>query len=136
MNFLHKIEIKVRVRYAETDQMGFCYYGNYAQFCEIGRVEALRDLGMSYKNMEQEGVMLPVSEYTIQYKIPAKYDDLLTVVTSVVKLEGTRIYFEYQILNEENKTVAEATTTLVFVSKKTKRPMAPPKEFIKLLKHD
>lgn len=136
MNFLHKNETKVRVRYAETDQMGYCYYGNYAQFCEIGRVEALRDLGMSYKNMEKEGVMLPVSEFAIMYKIPAKYDDLLTVVTSVVKLEGTRIYFKYQILNEENKTVAEATTTLVFVSKKNKRPMAPPKEFIKLLKHD
>ena len=135
MNFLHKNETNVRVRYAETDQMGYCYYGNYAQFCEIGRVEALRALGMSYKNMEEKGVMLPVSEYNIKYKSPAKYDDLLTVITYVLKLEGTRIYFKYDIVNENKNIVAQASTTLVFVSKENMRPTAPPKDFIKILNH-
>lgn len=133
MNFFHKNETKVRVRYAETDQMGYCYYGNYAQFCEIGRVEALRELGMSYKSMEEEGVMMPVSKYSISYKIPAKYDDLLTVITHITELKGTRLYFDYQIVNESNQVVAEASTTLVFVSKTTKRPIAPPAAFVKLL---
>lgn len=133
MNFFHKNETKVRVRYAETDQMGYCYYGNYAQFCEIGRVEALRELGMSYKSMEEEGVMMPVSEYNISYKIPAKYDDLLIVITHITELKGTRLYFKYQIVNESKQVVAEASTTLVFVSKTTKRPIAPPTAFVKLL---
>lgn len=134
MKFFHKNETSVRVRYAETDQMGYCYYGNYAQFCEIGRVEALRDLGMSYKSMEEEGVMLPVSDFAIKYKAPAKYDDLLTIMTIVKELKGPRLYFEYQIINEKEVLVAEATTTLVFVSKTNMRPMAPPSNFVKLLK--
>lgn len=136
MKFLHKNVTKVRVRYAETDQMGYCYYGNYAQFCEIGRVEALRDLGMSYRSIEEGGVMLPVSEYEIKYKKPARYDDLLTVVTYVMDLKGVRLYFKYQIVNEEDKIVAEASTTLVFVSKDSMRPVVPPSTFIKLLRHE
>lgn len=123
----------VRVRYGETDQMGYCYYGNYAQYFEIGRVEALRDLGMAYKNMEEKGVMLPVSEYAVKFIRPAKYDDLLTISTEIVKLEGVRLYFNYEIHNEENKCVAKAQTTLVFVSKDTMRPSNPPADFVALL---
>ena len=89
---MKKHELKVRVRYAETDQMGVVYHGNYAQYFEMGRVEWLRNLGISYKWMEDNGVMLPVVSLNINYKKPARYDDLLTIKTilksqSTVKIE-------------------------------------------------
>ncbi len=133
MKYLFKNTTSVRVRYGETDQMGYCYYGNYAQFFEVGRVEALRDLGMSYKQMEEEGILLPVRNYSVEYLKPAKYDDLLTIVTYVVKVEGTRITFDYEIFNEENKQLAKATTTLVFVNKSSMRPCSPPENFMQIL---
>ena len=86
---------EIRVRYGETDQMGYCYYGNYAQYFEVGRVEALRSLGMSYKALEEQGVMLPVSEFSVKYLSPAFYDDLLTVKTEITAIKGARIYFTY-----------------------------------------
>ena len=96
----HKFITQTRVRYSETDQMGYCYYGNYAQFLEIGRVEALRHLGFRYKDMEEQGILLPVLDFQIKYISPAKYDDLLTIETTIVAVEGTRIIFDYQIKNE------------------------------------
>ena len=75
MEYLFTQETKLRVRYGETDQMGYCYYGNYAQYFEVGRVEALRAVGMSYRDMEKDGIMLPVSEFTVKYISPALYDD-------------------------------------------------------------
>jgi len=128
-------EIKLRVRYAETDQMGYCYYGNYAQYLELGRVEALRSLGFRYKDLEDKGIMLPVMEFQIKYLSPAKYDDLLTVKTVITEIAGTRIYFDYEILNEENKQIALATTTLVFVSKETMRPVKAPEEIVNSIQH-
>jgi acyl-CoA thioester hydrolase len=128
-------EIKLRVRYAETDQMGYCYYGNYAQYLELGRVEALRSLGFRYKDLEDKGIMLPVMEFHIKYLSPAKYDDLLTVKTVITEIAGTRIYFDYEILNEENKQIALATTTLVFVSKETMRPVKAPEEIVNSIQH-
>ena len=80
-----KNQTKIRVRYAETDQMGYVYYGNYAQFFEVGRVEWLRSLGVSYKSLEDSGVMLPVINLNVQYIKPAKYDDLLTITTILSK---------------------------------------------------
>ena len=124
----------IRVRYGETDQMGYCYYGNYAQYFEVGRVEALRDLGMSYRNMEESGIMLPVSEYQVKYKQPALYDDELTIITKINSIEGCRLHFNYEIKNEENKIISTASTTLVFVSKENMRPTSPPSNFIELLK--
>jgi acyl-CoA thioester hydrolase len=122
---------KIRVRYAETDQMGYVYYGNYAQYYEVGRVEGLRDMGMSYKIMEQEGIMLPVLEYQIKYFKPAFYDDLLTLKTSIVDVKGARIYFEYETLNEQNEILNKGATTLVFVKKETNKPCSPPDWFMK-----
>ena len=78
----------LRVRYSETDQMGYCYYGNYAQYFEVGRVEALRSIGMSYKSLEDRGIMLPVSDFQVTYKTPAKYDDQLTIQTKIIELKG------------------------------------------------
>lgn len=131
-NFSH--ETHVRVRYGETDQMGYCYYGNYAQYFEVGRVEAMREAGMSYKSLEEKGVMLPVAHFNVDYKFPAKYDDFLCIRTIISELRGPRLVFDYTIHNENGQLVSEATTTLVFVAKETMRPIAPPNEFIEILK--
>ena len=121
-----------RVRYGETDQMGYLYYGNYAQYFEVGRVEALRGLGMSYKSLEDRGIMLPVAHFEINYKAPALYDDALEITTNVSELKGPRLIFHYEIHVNE-KLISTGSTTLVFVAKETMRPIAPPDDFIKLL---
>lgn len=128
---------KIRVRYGETDQMGYCYYGNYAQYFEVGRVEALREVGMSYRDMEKKGIMLPVSEFNVNYFKPAFYDDELTIKTFITEIKGPRLVFHYEILNEKNELISKAKTTLVFVSKDNMKPIAPPSEFISIIeKHE
>ena len=124
--FEHKTT--VRVRYSETDKMGYCYYGNYAQFFEIGRVEALRSLGFPYKELEDSGIMLPVVDYSSKFLKPAVYDEKLTIITRISNLTSYKISFDYEILNEANEKTTEATTTLVFVDEKTMKPMHHPKE--------
>ena len=119
-------EFKVRVRYAETDQMGVVYHGNYAQYFEMGRVEWLRNLGLSYSVMEKQGVMLPVVSLTINYKKPARYDDLLTVRTIFKKQESVKIEFDYEIYNEAGQLLTIGNSVLVFVDMKTGRPVVPP----------
>jgi acyl-CoA thioester hydrolase len=131
VKFTH--EISLRVRYSETDQMGYCYYGNYAQYYEVGRVETLRKLGISYKELEADNVMLPVSEFNVRYKYPAKYDDLLRVRTTITEMKGARILFEYSVVNEEDKIISEGSTTLVFVSKDSMKPIQPPDHFMALV---
>ena len=132
-DYLFRGVAHVRVRYGETDQMGYCYYGNYAQYFEVGRVEALRVIGISYKTLEEQGIMLPVSEFNVKYFVPAYYDDNLKIITYVTKIEGARIYFEYEIFNESEKLLAKAQTTLVFVNKSNMRPTSPPKSFVDLI---
>lgn len=127
-------EFKVRVRYAETDQMGVVYHGNYAQYFEMGRVEWLRNLGVSYKTMEENGVMLPVVSLTMNYKKPARYDDLLTVRTIFKKQESVKIEFDYEILNEGGELLTTGNSILVFVNMKTSRPAAPPAYILEKLK--
>lgn len=124
---------KIRVRYGETDQMGYCYYGNYAQYFEVGRVEALRSIGMSYRSLEEQGIMLPVSEFSVKYIAPALYDDNLTILTTITEINGARIYFTYQIINEQNILISTAQTILVFVDKKTMRPIQAPTSFLQLI---
>ncbi|UQD57654.1 thioesterase family protein [Flavobacterium sp. K5-23] len=123
-------ELKVRVRYSETDQMGVVYHGNYAQFLEMGRVEWLRNLGISYKWMEGNGIMLPVVSLNINYKKPARYDDLLTVKTIFKSQTSVKIEFDYEIHNEQGELLTIASSTLVFVDMKTTRPTLPP-EYVK-----
>ncbi|MGC6433625.1 MAG: acyl-CoA thioesterase [Crocinitomicaceae bacterium] len=123
----------LRVRYSETDKMGYCYYGNYAQYFEVGRVEALRNLGLSYKSMEENGIMLPVSEFQVKYYAPAFYDDLLCIETKITELRGPRLFFEYEITNEKGVLIAKASTLLVFVSSENMKPITPPEYFIKLI---
>lgn len=127
-------EFKVRVRYAETDQMAVVYHGNYAQYFEMGRVEWLRNLGVSYKSMEEEGVMLPVVSLTMNYKKPARYDDLLTVRTILKKQESVKIEFDYEIKNEAGELLTTGNSILVFVNMKTGRPALPPEYILEKLK--
>jgi acyl-CoA thioester hydrolase len=119
-------EFNVRVRYSETDQMGVVYHGNYAQYLEIGRVEWLRNVGISYKWMEENGIMLPVVSLNINYKKPARYDDLLTVKTVFKSQTSVKIEFDYEIYNEKNELLTIASSILVFVDMKTTRPTLPP----------
>jgi acyl-CoA thioester hydrolase len=119
-------EIQVRVRYSETDRMGYVYYGNYAQYFEVARVEMLRSLGFSYKKLEDEGVMLPVLEFYIKYIRPAYYDDLLTIKTTIQEIPSARIHFNYETYNQQSVLLNTAKTTLVFVSVKNGRPTAVP----------
>ena len=115
-----------RVRYGETDQMGVVYHGNYAQYLELGRVEWLRALGVTYRSMEENGIMLPVISLHIDYKKPALYDDLITVETTISKPPLVKIEFDYKIYNESNEMLVTAHTVLAFMDKKTNRPTRCP----------
>jgi len=123
---MKEFEFKVRVRYAETDQMAVVYHGNYAQYFEMGRVEWLRNLGLSYKWMEENGIMLPVVSLTMNYKKPARYDDLIRVKTIFKSQTSVKIEFDYEIFNEKEELLTTGTSMLVFVDMKTGRPTLPP----------
>jgi len=127
---MFEFNVPIRVRYADTDQMGYVYYGNYARYFEIGRVEALRSLGISYKELEEEGIMMPVLENYSKYLKPAYYDNLLTIKVMVKEIPGTRIRFDYEILNEEGNLIHVGYTVLVFVSSDSKKVIAFP-EYIR-----
>ncbi len=120
-------EIEIRVRYGETDQMGFVYHGNYAQYMEMGRIEWLRKMGVSYKKMEEEGIMLPVLSLAINFKKSAYYDDVINVKTQLLKMPSARIEFGYELTNQKGEIITIATTVLAFVNKKTNRPVRCPK---------
>ncbi len=127
-------ETTVRVRYAETDRMGYVYYGNYTQYYEVGRVEALRSLGTSYKQMEDDGIMLPVYTCSLKYLKPAVYDDLLLIKTTIKELPNVRITFDYEIFNQNGELLNTGTTTLVFISTNNNKPCPAPDAFIEKIK--
>jgi len=124
---------KIRVRYSETDQMGYVYYGNYASYYEVARVEMLRSLGTSYKEMEESGIMMPVLELKCKYIKPAYYDEELTVSVKILEKPQTRIKFQYEIFNEKEELINIGETTLVFVDVKKNRPGLPSTAFEKLM---
>jgi acyl-CoA thioester hydrolase len=132
---MHSYKFDVRIRYGETDQMGVVYHGNYPQYIEIGRIEWLRSLGVSYKKMEEEGVMLPVISLQINYKKPVFYDEIISVKTFIKKMPTASIAFEYEITNSEGELVTTASTVLAFVDMKTKRPMRCPKYILDKLQN-
>ena len=117
---------KIRVRYSETDQMKYVYYGVYAQYFEVGRVELLRSLGITYKEIEEQGFALPVVNYNINYKKAAFYDDELTIETTLKKLLSTRIIFQYNTFNNKNDLLNTAEVTLVFININTGKPCSAP----------
>jgi acyl-CoA thioester hydrolase len=127
-------ETKVRVRYAETDRMGYCYYGNFAAYFEVARVEALRELGVTYKQLEDDGIILPVLDYQIRYFLPAYYDEVLRIETNIEEVKGARIFFSYKTFNEKNEQLNQSTSTLVFVDFNTKKPMNPPAYLVDIMR--
>ncbi len=116
----------IRVRYAETDQMRYVYYGNYPQYYEVGRAEAIRDLGFTYKQLEDLGVMMPVVEMNIRYFRPALYDDLLTIKTTLQELPKSKVQFHHEIFNEKNELLNQGIVTLVFVDSTTMKRVDMP----------
>ena len=120
-------DVQIRVRYAETDQMGYVYYGNYAAYFEVARTEAFRQLGILYKEMEAAGVGMPVGELRTRFRRPARYDDLLTVRLLLRKpARGASVLFEYEVYNEARELLAEGHTLMVFVRLATGRPVPVP----------
>tara|TARA_R110000772_G_scaffold74764_1_gene162764 strand:+ start:73 stop:552 length:480 start_codon:yes stop_codon:yes gene_type:complete len=128
---LKKTETILRVRYGETDQMGVVYYGNYAEYLEQGRTEWLRDMGFSYKWMEENGIHLPVVNLTIDYKHPAHYDDLITITTTLKKIPTYKIEFYYEIHNQEGQLLVIASTILVFKNSATNKLRKAPDYLLK-----
>lgn len=124
---------KIRVRYGETDQMGVVYHGNYAQYLEVARVEWLRSIDVSYKKMEEEGVMLPVVNLNINFKKPAVYDEVLSVKTKLREKPGLKITIDQEIFNDKGDLLTTSEITLVFVNMTTKRPMLCPDHLLKKL---
>jgi len=127
---MYTSETTVRVRYAETDKMGYVYYGNYALYYEVGRVEALRELGSSYKEMEDNGIMLPVYLFDIKYIKPAVYDDLLVIKTTIKEIPTAKITFDYEIYNQKNELINKGSTSLVFINMANNKPCAAPESFL------
>lgn len=130
---MYSHETSFRVRYGETDQMGFVYYGDYAEYFEVGRVEALRSLGFPYRRLEEEGVMLPVHDMHVNYHKPARYDDLITVLTIIDAMPNVRISFSYELRNEAGELLTKASTTLVFVDRTNMRPCRAPQHLLDAL---
>lgn len=130
---MYQSETSIRVRYGETDQMAYVYYGNYAMYYEVARVESLRKLGVTYKELEASGIMMPVLENHSKFLGPARYDELLRIVTTIREKPAVKIKFEYEIFNEQNKLINQGETLLVFVDSKTGRPVRTPEMMSKVL---
>ncbi|MBS1604605.1 MAG: acyl-CoA thioesterase [Bacteroidetes bacterium] len=128
-------ETKMRVRYAETDRMNVVYHGNYAQYFEVGRVEAIRQLGLSYKDLEDSGTILPVIEWNAKFLRPARYDDLLTVRTTLSEWPTDhRLRFRQEVFNEEGKLLTVGDVLLYFMRSATMERAGMPKEMAEKLK--
>lgn len=128
-----KNKILVRVRYYEVDSMGYLHHGNYPGLFELGRTELLRENGLSYREMEEKGFILPVRKINIEYFQPAHYDELISIETELLKFEGIRLEFKYTVRNENNNKLCEGYTTLVFADGKTGKPTRAPKFFLDVI---
>ena len=126
-------QIRVRVRYSETDQMSVVYHGNYVPYFEMGRVEWLRNKGISYKSLEESGIALPIVSMTINYKKPARYDDLLRVITKFKSQTSVKIEFDCEIRNEKNELLTTAYFLLVFMDINSGKLVTPPRYLLDIL---
>ncbi|MFT6997908.1 MAG: acyl-CoA thioester hydrolase [Cryomorphaceae bacterium] len=122
-----------RVRYSETDRMGYMYYGNYAAWFEVGRVELLRSLGLAYRKMEDEGVILPVRDFTVRYFKPVKYDDEVYLKTTLTDLSGAKITFDFVLEDADGDKLCTSTIVLVFCDKISGRPTRAPEKLVNAL---
>lgn len=125
--------INIRVRYAETDAMNFVYYGNYATYFEVARVELMRNIGLSYRSIEDMGIWMPVIDFHIQYFKPAQYDDEVVIKVNVDELPTTKMIFKYETYLD-NVFINRAETTLVFVNAETKKPQRCPEPLLEKIK--
>jgi acyl-CoA thioester hydrolase len=130
---MYSAETKIRVRYSETDQMHYVYYGNYAAYYEVARVEALRHLGLNYSDLENSGIIMPVLESHSYYHRPAKYDELLSIKVIIPQLPLAKIKFEYEIYNQNGDKIHTGNTILVFIKIDSGKPTRAPSEMISLL---
>jgi len=123
---LKKFSTNVRVRYGETDQMGVVYHGNYASYFEIARTEWLRNLGVTYKELENKGIMLPVISLFFNFIKSAKYDDVLTIIVILKKKPLVKIEFDYEIYNQKKEKISTGNSVLAFMDMKTNKPLRCP----------
>ncbi|MFC2128387.1 acyl-CoA thioesterase [Bacteroidota bacterium] len=123
-------EISFRVRYGETDKMGYVYHGKYAQYFDMGRTELMRSLGLSYNKLEDSGVLLPVKYLSTTFIKPGMYDDVLTLKTHLQSMPTVKIKFNYELFNQNNELISTAETTLAFIDENTRRPIRPPADFL------
>lgn len=130
---MKNFSIDLRVRYGETDQMGVVYHGNYATYFEVARTEWLRNLGITYKGMEESGIMLPVITLSFQFIKPAKYDDILTVKVLLRKRPLVKIDFDYEIINQNKEKISTGNSVLAFIDMKTNRPIKCPEYILEKL---
>lgn len=120
------VEARIRVRYAETDQMGVVYHANYVVWFEVGRVELLRSIGLPYKQLEEEGILIAVAEVTARYKRPARYDDEIAVRTTVKQVRGSIIRIGYQVVRVvDEELLCEGETVHVVIDREFKRANLP-----------
>lgn len=122
--------MQFRVRYQEVDSMGYAHHGNYAAYFEMGRTELMREHGIVYKEMEENGIILPLTEFSVKFYNPAHYDDLLTLETRLSQFTGVRLVFEYRLINQDKKLIAEGKTPLVFVNSELRKPIRAPKYIV------
>lgn len=130
---MYSYDTKLRVRYGETDRMGYMYYGHYPEYFEVSRTELLRSVGLSYREIEDNGFILPVRNMTVEYKQPARYDDLLTVRSIIRKKPEVRLDIDYEVYAENGSLICKANTILVFVDAATGKPRKAPDHFLDAL---
>lgn len=126
---------KYRVLYADTDMMGVVYYGNYGRLFEMGRTEMIREMGMPYIELEQQGIVMPVFSVESKYRNVLRYDELITIETTVNEAPAARMEFFHKIYNESGTMAHEARVVLVFLDTKTNRPVRAPEKLVKLLEN-
>ncbi len=124
----------IRVRYADTDQMGYVYYGKYAEYFEVGRVELIRSLGISYREIEERGIMLPVVELVIKYLAPAFYDELLSVKSIVPEIPRSSLLTEYEVVKPDGKIAVKGRVKLAFIDQERMRPVRAPGYMVEAMK--
>lgn len=119
-------ETQIRVRYADTDQMGYVYYGKYAEYFEVGRVELIRNLGFTYKSIEERGIMMPVVDMKAKYYQPGRYDELLSIKTMIVEFPRASFLTQYEVRNESGELVVKGEVKLAFIDMERMRPTRAP----------
>jgi acyl-CoA thioester hydrolase len=124
-------ETTIRVRYGETDKMGYLYYGHYPEYFEVGRTDMIRLFGLTYREIEEKGIIMPVRSLKVDFKSPAYYDELLTVKSCLKVLPEVKLDVDYEIYNAQNQLICTGNTVLAFVDSASGRPRRAPEFFIK-----